>query len=418
MKNWDWQIGKKEINTNVWKSKFEWVEEPYVSLDGEKIASIVKLKDGKYDICINGQKWGKPFEKIWNLRFSPDGRLTALVSEEEEWTVCIDGKMWEKKFSFVWNTIFDEMGKNIAVAVQQDMKYGMACNGILWKNTYFNITNMAIGPDGKKTAGVVQVTDIGQGEIFKFQSGIFTVAVNGETWNRNFVNLWSLAFSPNGCKVAAEARTSLYDYTIVVNGEPWPKTYQCVWQPIFNAVTQSVLAPVHINGKWMLAENGEIIWNSQFDQLWQQKTCPNGNHIAAVVSPRFGRWTVAKNEKPWKMTFSDIVTNVVFSSDGNRLAAIVKNKGKWTIVVDGIPWKNMFDMVWEPVFSSDNQFIAAKIEKNKKFSIAVNDCILPFDCESAWNPVFSPEGDKLLIRTIENGNYYRRILPLAELMNQ
>jgi hypothetical protein len=37
-------------------------------------------------------------------------------------------------------------------------------------------------------------------------------------------------------------------------------------------------------------------------------------------------------------------------------------------------------------------------------------------CEAAWDPIFSPEGDKILLRTVEDGMYYRRVLPVAELI--
>ena len=71
-----------------------------------------------------------------------------------------------------------------------------------------------------RTAGVVQTREFGEGEIFRFQEGCFTVAADGKTWDRNFVNVWGMAFSPEGKKLAAEARTSLYAYTIVVDGAP------------------------------------------------------------------------------------------------------------------------------------------------------------------------------------------------------
>jgi hypothetical protein len=56
------------------------------------------------------------------------------------------------------------------------------------------------------------------------------------------------------------------------------------------------------------------------------------------------------------------------------------------------------------------------VEKNGKFTIAVNDRLWSHDCEAAWDPVFSPEGDKILLRTVEDGTYYRRILPVTDLI--
>ena len=72
-------------------------------------------------------KYGKPqFEKIYNLRFSPDGRLTALVSQDMEWTVAVDGNPWETWFGFVWNLMFSPDGAHIGTAYEQDMEYAVS----------------------------------------------------------------------------------------------------------------------------------------------------------------------------------------------------------------------------------------------------------------------------------------------------
>jgi len=35
--------------------------------------------------------------------------------------------------------------------------------------------------------------------------------------------------------------------------------------------------------------------------------------------------------------------------------------------------------------------------------------------ESLWNPVFSPDGEKIMIRAVDKGKYYRRIVPVNEI---
>jgi len=37
------------------------------------------------------------------------------------------------------------------------------------------------------------------------------------------------------------------------------------------------------------------------------------------------------------------------------------------------------------------------------------------DCEQVWDPVFSPDGSKVLVRTIEGGRCFRRVLPITEI---
>ena len=89
--NWDWETPEKRFAVGAWRDTYGWVEEPYVSPDGEKIAAIVRLEDETFSVCVNGDVWPSSFEKIWHLRFAPDGRLTALVCDEMEWTLAVDG---------------------------------------------------------------------------------------------------------------------------------------------------------------------------------------------------------------------------------------------------------------------------------------------------------------------------------------
>ena len=114
--DWNWETGSRQIaDFKQWQNQFNWVEELCVSPNGEKLAAIVNQTEGEFNVCVNGDAWETTFEKIWNLRFTPDGRLCALVSEMGEWTVAVDGTAWENKFGYVWNLMFSPNGKNIAV---------------------------------------------------------------------------------------------------------------------------------------------------------------------------------------------------------------------------------------------------------------------------------------------------------------
>ena len=79
----------------------------------------MKTGDGEYT-CINGEAWPESFELCWYLRFSPLGKLTALVRIDDEWTLAVDGVPWEERFEYVWNPIFSADGKAIAVACKRD----------------------------------------------------------------------------------------------------------------------------------------------------------------------------------------------------------------------------------------------------------------------------------------------------------
>jgi len=190
--SWNWDTGEKLIaDTSGWKDKYEWVEEFQASLDGEKVAVIVKTGEDEFNVCVNGTTWENPFDKIWYLRFGPDGRLTCIVSIDMEWTIAVDGQSWENAFAYVMETKFSRDGKNIAVAIQQDMQYGAAVNGEPWENLYANMTNFTMSANGMHTAGAVQTEGFAEGEIFKFQEGCYTAAADGKAWDKNFVNVWN-----------------------------------------------------------------------------------------------------------------------------------------------------------------------------------------------------------------------------------
>ncbi len=176
---WDWETREKRVPVGDWNSRFEWVEEPYSSLDGERVAAIVNTAEGEFNVCVNGETWENPFEKIWHLRFTADGRLTALVSDMGEWTVAVDGTAWENRFAYVWNPLFSKDGVSIAVSFQQDRKYGMVLNDVPWEETYGNLTDTVLSPDGNHTAASVQVISAGETEIHKFQEGTISAAMDG-----------------------------------------------------------------------------------------------------------------------------------------------------------------------------------------------------------------------------------------------
>jgi Tol biopolymer transport system component len=110
-----------------------------------------------------------------------------------------------------------------------------------------------------------------------------------------------------------------------------------------------------------------------------------------------------------------MVTDPVFSPDGTRIAAAVKDRGRWSLAADGRFWQNAFDMVFKPVFSPNGQHLAAAAQRNGKFTVAVDDRPWPRDCDMVWDPVFSPDSERILLRTIEGGTYFRRVMPVAEI---
>jgi len=168
-KSFDWSTDLKEIPVREWEDQFNWVEEPYISLDGETIASIVNVEEGVFTVCENGEAWDAEYDKAWNLRPLPTGKFAACVNRDDEWTLSIGGNEWENWFDFIWNLQMNHDGSCLSLAVQKDSEYGMAVNDTPWENMYDNISEMVLS-DAGSTAAVVQVSQLGQADIEGFTS--------------------------------------------------------------------------------------------------------------------------------------------------------------------------------------------------------------------------------------------------------
>ncbi|MEJ2722311.1 MAG: WD40 repeat domain-containing protein, partial [bacterium] len=335
--SWDWQTGKKIIAdlTRI-RGDIPIIDELAVSPDGEQIAALGKTSTGEFAVCVNDEVKPERFELCWRLLYSPWGSLTALARIDDEWTLVVDGVPWNQRFEYAWNPLFSPDGKSIAICYKRDMLYGVAVNDNVWEEGFQGMRDVCLSPTGGHAAATVQVAGLKEADVPGFFNGVWSLARDGKPWPEKYVNVWNPAFSADGKSIAAEIRTDICEYTIAVDGEPWRQRFGGVWSPVFHAADNSVIAPARVDGGWTLVKNGEVMWNGRFIQIWHQRISPVGTRVAAVVSPEFGRWTMAVDDEPWKRTFADMVLAPVFSPDGARIAAPVKENNRWTVAVDGV----------------------------------------------------------------------------------
>ncbi len=314
-KDWDWEIESRVIVELLdCPLRYIWREEPKVSPDGEKIAFIINEGENKFSVCQNKTHWEEAYDKLWSLKYGPDGRLSVLaLTDEGRWTVVTEQVPWENSFDFAWELQFSTDGSQIGVAIQNEQQYGMAVNDVLWPTLYPNANHFTLSPKGNHSAAVVQTQNLSQGDIFKYQEGVFSVAIDGQTWDTKLVNIWTPIFDHQGKHICAQCRTSLYTYTIVVDGKVWDKEFSSVWRPAFNPATRSCMAPVRIGKKWGLAQDGEIILTPRFYQMWNFIFSPLGDSWAAIVATDLGKWTVCINGSTWKTHFETLVYDITFS---------------------------------------------------------------------------------------------------------
>ncbi|MFV0423114.1 electron transfer complex subunit TmcD [Oleidesulfovibrio sp.] len=409
---WDWETGERTIiESTAPEEGHLWQEELQASPDGENFVAVCAVDEATFSLRCNDTVQEETYDKIWLPRFTPDGRISALVQEDGEWTMLAGEELWPDRYGYLWGTLFGSAGE-IAVPVQQDGEYGMVVNGVIWETLYENATNFCMSPAGGKTAAVVQTQSMGQADISTFQQGIYSVAVNGTAWPANFVNCWTPVFSPDGHRVAAQVRRNLYDYTIAVDGTPWTSSYQCVWEPCFHPASGSVAAPVRQGGKWGVALEGQMLWKARNAQCWNLQYSKDGRNLWAIVAPEYGSFTVSLNDLPWNFR-APVVTELTVSPSGDRAVALACEKNaNWQVVVDGKPWRGSYDMAWKPAFSPDSNHIAVRVERNGKMVILFDDVPVTEAFDTAFDPVFSPDGRKLLLRGVRNGKALRIVAQL------
>jgi hypothetical protein len=413
--SFDWSTELKEVPVREWEDRFTWVEEPYVSVDGETIASIVNVEEAVFTVCENGEIWENEYEKAWNLRPLPTGEFAACVARDEEWTLSIGGKEWENWFDFIWDLQINKDGSSLSLAVQKDSEYGMAVNDKPWEKMYANINEMVLSDQGN-TAAVVQVTSMGQADIEVFKQGIFSCAVNGKAMDKNFLNIWDISFDSSAENVAYGVRLDRTNYTIVVNDMAWETKFQSVWKPEFLLGEKTVIAPVKTAGKWMLYKDDQPFWVNKYNQIWRVKVSPKADKIAAIASKEFGKWTVVENDETWNMTADLMISDLIYSKDGSTLVAILKDQGTWTLAVDQKKWNLGADKVFNPCISDDGSIVCVVIERKGQYFLVVNNRVIPTGYDFMATPVISSDNTKIIQKAVKDGVYQRRILSMDKIL--
>jgi len=389
------------------------------SPDGERVGHILGFSEGECHIGSNGDVQEEAFDNAWMLRFTPDNRLTALVSSLGTWSMRVENATWPEEYDYIWNPMFSDTGEVISAAVQKEGFYGMVRDQITWEELFPYATDYAMSQDGSMCCCVVQTVPLSEGDINAFREEVFSVAVNERVWPWHFQNVWTPVPDPRTGHTAAVVRRDYQDYSVAVDGLAWPQRFDNAWEPLI-ASGGDVFAPVQLGSKWGLAKNGDLVWPAQYCQLWHLRTDSRDKRIAAIVSPKFGRFTVGFEERIWKSTYP-VLTDLRLGPEGERAAAVGASRidpeqpdslfspPSWQLVVDDKPASGWLDQVFPPVFSPDGGHVAARIKQNKRFGYILDGKVYPREFDRAWDPIFSPDGESILLR-VREGDYLKRIV--------
>ena len=407
--SWDWHTDLKEIPFKEWEAKFNWVQSPIVSADGECVAAIANSDEMVFNVCVNGRVWEEEYEKVWCLTPVSDHGFAAFVASDEEWTVVVDGEPWSSRCDFLWDMMISSDGKTLAAAFQSDSEYGVIVNDVPWEVQYESMSGAVLASDGS-SAAVVQVESIAAADVDAFKKGLFCVAHNGKVQDKRFLNIWDISFDSSAKHIAYGVRLDRESYSIVQDDTIWDNRFQSVWQAEF-LDENALIAPVRLNGKWYLFKNNEPFWDTAYNQLWHPAVSQAGE-VAAIVSTPFGRWSVAVNDKIWNLSWDTMISDIFFSQDGSSLAAVYKHKGFWDLAVNRKPWLLCADQVFFSKMSPDGSVVAVVAEKKGQYQLFVNGKILASGFSFMADPVISPDGSKVMLKGIKNGIYKRQIISL------
>ncbi|QER42661.1 hypothetical protein F1847_07885 [Thermodesulfobacterium sp. TA1] len=389
-----------------WLEKYVNFSELVVSPLGDNIATVVEDQEGQSFIWVNGKIIDEPFEKVNFLQFVSNGSLIASVQKDGLWTVWKDGVLWEEFFEYLWNLKSDNSGKKVLANVKVEGSYTVCVDGTSWSNSFYDARDLFVSPTGSKVATYVRLENYPVLEIFNFAKGMWSLAINDSYWDRRFLAVFGCDFSPQESKVAVAVRLPDRSFTIAVDGLLWDKTFYQVWEPRFLDENQ-VVAPVKTDKGWELYCNGSSFWGRPFAQLWNLKVFPEKKRVAAVVALELGKWTLAVDEKVWRITFGQCVLAPHFSPDGERVAAVVRDQDKWGLAVDGECWDIVWEKIGDPVFNPQGSKIAVKAEKDNSYYLVVDNKVLEGPYSYLWDPVFLEE-DKVLVRGIKNKVYFTK----------
>lgn len=382
------------------------------SRDGTRLAIAMQLAPDEWRLCTWSMDapdplLSDPFLSIADLTPLGGRDFSFLCQTEEGWTAVAGQEPWALPVEFAWNLRANN-GDVTAYETQNERRYTPVVDKTPWPASYDNTFGLTLSDASARSVAVVQTKPLAEGDHTTFLSGCFTLASDQGPWSTRYVGAFTPALSANGAIAAVDARLTLYDYTIVVNDRCWPSAWPSVWAPVIHPSGTLVCAPVKEPRGWTLAGNGEQIWPEHYLQLWDPVFSPNGRRIAAVVSPAFGRWTLAIDGTPWKTRVDGHLSRPVFSPCGSRVGCTGMHKGKALILVDDRPVGGPFDKTWDPLFSQYGNHVAARVKRGPFFTVLLDGSEI--DRRFLWmrDPAFTPDGKHLMVCGIEKqGPHYR-----------
>ncbi len=407
-------FSKEEILFDLGKipNKFK-IKEICLSFSGNKFGAILfDMENGGYFFMENGNILNSdPWDKAWQLIYSPEEEPYVLVSKEGMWYLF---KQKEEigEYDYLWDLMFNDKN-SYAVAIKKDDQYGMLVDDREWEKLYVYAMDFSIAKLTSDTSASAQTIMTDEKDVLAFKEGTFSLIKNGEVINGPFVTIRYPTISQEGKSVAAIGRDTEHNFRVIVDDNIWEEAFSLAWNPMFHPKNNSLFVPVKKGRKWFLYRNGDKFWDESFMQLWNLQFSDNGESLAAICSKKFGRFTVCVNGECWSKNFP-VIEKIVINQDGSMVLAIVNKeypslniyetipKSKKQIFLNNKEASDIFDRITHPTFSPNGEDFVAIGEKDGIYYIILNGDTLDVSFSKIWEPVFLDENHILIKGIIDN----------------
>ncbi len=398
---WSWEQGRRPIgDLGPLGREYPEVHELVVSPDGERIAAPVVKAPDAFGVWVNGELWEGEFEKAWHLELRarrPPDRAGARSTTSGRWrSTASRGRSaasspGTRKFSRDGSAIAVQVKRGHGVhASRSTARPGssgfLSCRGLRAQPTTASTVAAAGAGRAAPRGRHLQVP----GGHLERRGGRRAVGAAGS----------STSTRRRSARTAPRAAEVRLGHLRVHRGRGrrarGSRASAASGSRATGRAAAGSGAPVRTGGAWTLAENGAPALEGPLRAAVAPAPEPGRRAASRPWSPPASaagrsRSTTGRGRR----RSATLVLPPVFSPDGRRVAAAVKDEGRWSIAVDGAAWPRRFDMVWDPVFSPDGRArgwprwsgTGATPSRSTAGSGAAGSSAL-------WDPVFSPDGQQ------------------------
>ncbi len=384
-------------DTNNWKTITS-------SSDGTKLAAVV---DGG-NIWISddaGESWTpRGQNRNWyGITSSSDGtKLAACVYGGNIWTSVDAGETWtDRGYTKRWQAITSSSdGTKLAAVVS---------NGQIWTSVDSGATWTPRGDVAKNWLGITSSSDGTKLAVCVYDGNIWTSVDSGETWAENTSigaakNWYDITSSSDGTTLAA----TVYDGNIwTFNTEQAVSIYTSGLDYGNTKLNFKVSKNNSVTGNMILDSSGNVGIGTDWPTY---KLDVNGDiKVRDIDFYHSPKWTENTS------TVTKYWYYITSSSDGTKLAAIVKGGNIWTSIDSGLSWiENIISTTarsWYGITSSSDGTKLAAVVQNGNIWTSVNSGQTWTDRGETkyWRDITSSSDGTKLAATVNGGNIWTSV---------